>query len=62
MMAAPMIDDSREFARLDCHYNRLGIPKSYMVVKGGTGGSYLGTVAALVEMGDCPRHILALVS
>jgi hypothetical protein len=61
-MAAPMVHDSREFARLDCHYSRLGIAKRYMVVKGGTGGSYLGTVAAVVEMGDYPRHILASVS
>lgn len=62
MMAAPMVRDSRALARFGFHYNRLESPTRDMVVKGGIGGSYVLTVAVVVGMGDCPRHILPIFS
>lgn len=62
MMAVPMVRDSHALARFGFHYNQLEIPTRDTVVKGGIGGSYVLTVAVVVGMGDCPRHILPFVS
>lgn len=60
--AVPMVRGSRALARLGFHYNQLEIPTKDMVVKEGIGGPYVLTVAVMVGMGDCPRHILPFVS